>query len=292
MIRISLLILTNLLVVIILGFFLKILGLQNNINKISLFIMIIFGFIGSIISTLFSKLITLNSINGKIISKPTNEIETWVMNTILNISNKNNIKMPEVVIYKANDMNAFATGACNNNSLIGLSSGLLKYMKKNEIEAVIAHEISHISNGDMVTMGLLQGIMNSFILFFSQIITSLIYNEENIKNKKYNFLQNFQTTIFTCLEIILGSLSNIVVMGFSRYREFKADACAAKFVGKNKMIAALNRLKISSKPVKNSNLMAFYINGGNLNVLNNIFNTHPSLNDRIKALNNLKDINL
>ncbi|WMC18840.1 MAG: protease HtpX [Enterobacteriaceae bacterium PSpicST2] len=287
--RILLLTLTNLLVVVIFGFLLKLLGLKDNVNQISLFIMIIFGFAGSIISILLSKLIILNSINGKIIIKPINKNEIWIMKTILNISKKKKIKMPEVIIYKSNDINAFATGPCSNNSLIGLSSNLIKYMKKNEIEAVIAHEISHISNGDMVTMGLLQGIMNTFILFLSQIITSLICNQEKKNNQKFNFLQNIKTTIFTSLEIILGSLSNIIIMGFSRYREFRADADAAKLVGKNNMILALNRLKISYKTINNSNMITFYINGGKLNVLNNIFNSHPSLDDRIKALINFKN---
>ncbi|WMC18045.1 MAG: protease HtpX [Enterobacteriaceae bacterium PSmelAO1] len=288
MIRVSLFIAANLLIVVILGFLLKLLGLENNINIFSMFIMIMFGFIGSIISILFSKIITLNSINGKLIKHPMNKTEIWIINTIKNISKKNNIKIPDVIIYKANNINAFATGACSNNSLIGLSSSLLKYMEKNEIEAVIAHEISHITNGDMVTMGLLQGLMNTFILFFSQIITSLIYNQEEKNNHKNNFFQNTQTIIFTSLEILLGSLSNIIIMGFSRYREFRADAGAAKFVGVNNMIAALNKLKISTESIDNNNMTTFYINNNKFNIFSNIFNSHPSLDERIKALKNLK----
>ncbi|WMC20231.1 MAG: protease HtpX [Enterobacteriaceae bacterium PSpyr] len=286
MTRILLLTLTNLLVVVIFGIFLKIFGLQNNNNIIYLLIMTFFGFTGSIISILFSKLITLNSINYKLIKYPINEKEKWLIKTIINISKLNNIKTPEIVIYKSNDINAFATGSNSNNSLIGLSNSVFKYMKKNEIEAVIAHEICHISNGDMVTMGLLQGIMNTFILFFSQIISDLICNKKQ-NNKKSNFLLNIQSTIFTSLEIILGFFANIIVMSFSRYREFRADAGAAKIIGKKNMIAALNRLKISSKPLINKNLIAFYINGSKLNLFNNLLNSHPTLNDRINALINM-----
>ncbi|WMC19640.1 MAG: protease HtpX [Enterobacteriaceae bacterium PC38] len=286
MIRILLLTLTNLLVVVVFGVLLKILGLQNNNNIISLLVMIIFGFAGSIISILCSKMITLNSINYKLIKYPINDTEKWLIKTITNISKLNNIQVPEVIIYKANDINAFATGSNSNNSLIGLSNSIFKYMKKNEIEAVIAHEICHISNGDMVTMGLLQGVMNTFILFFSQTISDLICNKTK-RDQKNNFLLNIQSTIFTSLEIILGFFSNIIVMSFSRYREFRADAGAAKIVGKKNMISALNRLKISSKPLINKNLIAFYINGGKLNLFNNIFNSHPTLNDRITALINI-----
>ncbi|BFI91044.1 protease HtpX [Enterobacterales bacterium endosymbiont of Anomoneura mori] len=286
--RTILFILTNLLIVIVFGFFFKLLGLQNNINQISIFIMILFGFFGSIISLLLSKFVTLNSINGKIIKNPINRNEIWLLETISKFSKISNIKTPEIIIYNSNDINAFATGFNCNNSLIGLSSGLLKYMNYNQIKAVIAHEISHINNGDMVTMGLLQGVMNTFVLFFSQFISNLIYKKENQDNEKNIFLNIFNSFSFSFFEILFGSLANIVVMGFSRYREFRADADAIKFVGKYNMISALNRLKFSNKLNLKNNLKVFYINGKNFNILNNLFNSHPSIDERIKAIKNIK----
>ncbi|WWO99935.1 MAG: protease HtpX [Candidatus Dasytiphilus stammeri] len=286
--RIVLFMMTNLGVMLIIGVLLSISGIQSR-NVLQLLVLSgVSGIGGSLISLLMSKTMALKSINGKTILKPEDENEKWLIETISKQAKKMRIHMPQVVIYQSSDVNAFTTGPHHDNSLIAVSSSLLKDMTKDEIEAVLAHEMSHIYNGDMVTMTLLQGIANTFVFFISNILNRFLYstNRSSIPNGP-NY---FATILVSILQTLIGGISTIIIMWFSRQREFYADAGAARLAGRDKMIAALKRLKTTpSKPMPAmSSLRPFFINGGTNNVLSVLFKSHPSLEQRIKALRTLK----
>ncbi|QCI24392.1 protease HtpX [Buchnera aphidicola (Muscaphis stroyani)] len=288
MIRIILFLCTNLAVMLIFGLILSLIGVQSNSVYGLLIISSLFGFSGSFLSLIMSKWIALRSVNGKIIIHPRNETEKWIIDTVRQQSIKKGIIMPQIAIYHAIDMNAFATGARKNSALIAISTGLLENMTREEAEAVIAHEISHISNGDMITMTLIQGVVNTFVIFISrmlsQIITGLVTNnrnEEDVEEK--NPISYF--LISTFLELIFGVLASTITMWFSRHREFYADASSANLVGREKMISALNRLKISYEPQESESMIALCINGKSHSFLQ-LFASHPSLDKRIEALYN------
>ncbi|MCU4136907.1 protease HtpX [Buchnera aphidicola (Sitobion avenae)] len=290
MIRIILFLLTNLAVMLIFGLILILTGIQSN-NIYGLLIMSsLFGFSGSILSLILSKWIALRSVNGEIIIHPRNEIENWLINTVRKQSIQKGIIMPQIAIYHATDINAFATGARRNSALIAVSTGLLENMTHHEAEAVIAHEISHIANGDMITMTLVQGVVNTFVIFISrilsQIISGILSNNRNENNtdEKNPFIYFL---ISTFLELTFGVLASIITMWFSRHREFYADASSAKMVGREKMISALNRLKKSHEPQESDSMIAFCINGKS-DSLFKLFASHPSLENRIQALHNKK----
>jgi len=270
------------------GLILSLIGVQSNSVYGLLIISSLFGFSGSFLSLIMSKWIALRSVNGKIIIHPRNETEKWIIDTVRQQSIKKGIIMPQIAIYHAIDMNAFATGARKNSALIAISTGLLENMTREEAEAVIAHEISHISNGDMITMTLIQGVVNTFVIFISrmlsQIITGLVTNnrnEEDVEEK--NPISYF--LISTFLELIFGVLASTITMWFSRHREFYADASSANLVGREKMISALNRLKISYEPQESESMIALCINGKSHSFLQ-LFASHPSLDKRIEALYN------
>ncbi|XBC39026.1 MAG: protease HtpX [Buchnera aphidicola (Nurudea shiraii)] len=286
MIRIILFLLTNLAVICVFGFVLSITGIKSGSMSGLLIMSTIFGFSGSIISLLMSKWIALRSVNGQVIHFPNNETENWLINTVTSQSKKVGISTPEVAIYHASDINAFATGARRNAALIAVSTGLLDNMKKNEAEAVIAHEITHIANGDMITMTLLQGIVNTFVIFASRIVAQMVsFFLSGEKNENNYSLGNTWTYVITStiLELIFGIFASIITMWFSRHREFYADAGSAKLVGKQKMIAALEKLKLSYEPQESSSMIAFCINGKSNHFIN-LFMSHPSLEKRINAL--------
>lgn len=288
MIRIILFLLTNLSVMLIFSLILSFTGIQSN-NIYGLLIMSsLFGFSGSVLSLILSKWIALRSVNGEVIIHARNEMEDWLIKTVHQQSVKKNIKMPQIAIYHAMDINAFATGPRRNSALIAVSTGLLNNMTRSEAEAVIAHEISHISNGDMITMTLVQGVVNTFVIFISRIISQVISSvissnrdESNVETKN-TFLYFL---ISTCLELIFGVLASMITMWFSRHREFYADASSAKLVGREKMISALNRLKTSYEPQESDSMIAFCINGKSNSFLK-LFASHPSLEKRIQALYN------
>jgi len=268
------------------GTILSLTGIHTN-SIISLVIMSgLFGFSGSFISLFFSKWIALKSVGGEIIKEAINSDQFWLLKTVRYQSKKIGIKTPEIAIYNAADMNAFATGSSRNSSLIAISSGLLQHMNKEEAEAVIAHEVSHIANGDMVTMTLLQGVINTFVIFLSRIIAKIISN--TFSTNKDNFDNNSSSTIYILssmvLELTFGILASIITMWFSRYREFKADSDAAKLVGSNKMIAALRKLKTSYDPEELNSMTAFCIHGKKTESILNLFLSHPTLEKRIEAL--------
>lgn len=284
MMRIGLFLLTNLAVMLVFGIVLSILGIDAHSVTGLLIFALIFGFAGSFISLLLSKTMALKAVGGQIITQPRNAEEYWLLDTVRGLSNQLQIKMPEVAIYRAADMNAFATGARRDHSLIAVSTALLETMNKDEAEAVLAHEISHVANGDMVTMTLLQGVLNTFVIFISRMLASVVSQAMSERSRDMSQMAYF--VIVMVFEFVFGILASIIAMWFSRYREFHADAGAAKLVGKDKMIAALQRLKVSYEPQEESTIMAFCINGTKKVKFSELFMSHPSLDKRIEALRN------
>ena len=205
------------------------------------------------------------------------------MDTVARQSQLAGIPMPEVAIYHSPDVNAFATGATKSNSLVAVSTGLLNNMTETEAEAVLAHEISHIANGDMVTMALLQGVLNTFVIFLSRIIATAVASSRN-NNGEETRSSSLYFLVSMVLEMVFGVLASIIAMWFSRYREFRADAGSASLVGKEKMIMALQRLQQLHEPQNlEGSLNAFMINGKR----SELFMSHPPLEKRIEALRNL-----
>ncbi|WAT02810.1 protease HtpX [Rouxiella chamberiensis] len=286
MMRIALFLLTNLAVMVVFGLVLSLTGIRSS-SVMGLMIMAgLFGFGGAFVSLLMSKWMALRSVGGEVIEQPRNETERWLMNVVSRQSQQAGIKMPQVAIYHAPDINAFATGARRDASLVAVSTGLLQSMSQDEAEAVIAHEISHISNGDMVTMTLIQGIVNTFVIFISRILAQIASgfmsgDREGEESSNGNPLVYFAVSMV--LELVFGIVASIITMWFSRHREFHADAGSAKLVGREKMIAALQRLKTSHEPQEAGSLMAFCINGKN-KTFSELFMSHPPLDKRIEAL--------
>lgn len=244
---------------------------------------LIFGMGGSFISLLMSKWIAKNSTGARVIDHPENEMENWLVTTVSKQAKAAGIGMPEVAVYDAQEINAFATGANRNNALVAVSAGLLRVMNRDEAEAVLAHEVSHIANGDMVTLTLIQGILNALVIVLARVIGGLVDNmlsssgnEEDRSSK--GGLGYFIIVMIT--EMVLGLLASVVVMWFSRMREFRADSGASSLVGREKMIAALEKLSLSSQ---SSNLprevAAFGIVGAG-----KLLSSHPPLEERIAAL--------
>lgn len=287
MMRIALFLLVNLAVMVVFGVVLSLTGIQSSSAVGLMIIAGLFGFGGSFISLLVSKFIALRSVGGELIEQSRNETEHWLLNTVSRQAQQANISVPQVAIYHAPDINAFATGAKRDASLVAVSTGLLQNMSRDEAEAVIAHEISHIANGDMVTMTLVQGVVNTFVIFVSRILAQLAAGfmssgRDEGENCNGNPLVYFAVSM--ALELMFGALASIITLWFSRYREFHADAGSARLVGREKMIAALQRLKTSCEPQEASSIMAFCINGRNNKSFSELFMSHPPLDKRIKAL--------
>ncbi|WP_432453183.1 MULTISPECIES: protease HtpX [unclassified Agarivorans] len=285
--RILLFLATNLAVVLILGIVMNIvfsaLGISTRSVGGLLVMAAIFGFGGSIISLLMSKWMAKRSTGAQVIGAPRNETEAWLINTVARQAKAAGIGMPEVAIYHAPDMNAFATGAKRNAALVAVSSGLLENMSRDEVEAVLAHEISHVANGDMVTLTLIQGVVNTFVIFLARIIANVISSTMSNNNQNGQGLGMFayMATVFV-LEMVFGILASVIVMWFSRQREYRADEGSAKLVGKQKMIRALQRLGGSREPEMEGSLMAFGINGKRS--MSELLLSHPPLEKRIAAL--------
>ena len=285
MMRIALFLLTNLAVMFVFGIILSLTGIQGRSVQGLMIMAGLFGFGGAFVSLLMSKWMALRSVGGQVIENPTSEVERWLLDTVRRQSEQVGIKMPQVAIYDAPDINAFATGARRDASLVAVSTGLLASMSRDEAEAVIAHEISHVANGDMVTMTLLQGVVNTFVIFISRIIAQFVANFISSDEESENSNGNpwVYMGVSMVLEIVFGILASIITMWFSRYREFHAAAGSAKLVGREKMIAALQRLKTSYEPQEESSMMAFCINGRNKS-FSELFLSHPPLDKRIEAL--------
>lgn len=286
MMRIALFLLTNLAVMLVFGLVLSLTGIQSSSVQGLMIMAGLFGFGGAFVSLLMSKWMALRSVGGEVIEQPRNETERWLLDTVSRQSQQAGIAMPQVAIYQAPDINAFATGARRDASLVAVSTGLLQNMSRDEAEAVIAHEISHVANGDMVTMTLIQGIVNTFVIFISRLIAQvaagfLSGDRDNEGSSSGNPMVYFAVSMV--LELVFGILASIITMWFSRHREFHADAGSARLVGREKMIAALQRLKTSYEPQEAGTLMAFCINGKSKS-FSELFMSHPPLDKRIEAL--------
>ena len=287
--RIFLFILTNLAVLLVINFTLRLLGVDRvldqsgGINFSALMVMsAVIGFSGSIISLLMSKWMAKMSVGARVIENPQDPTERWLVETVRHHAQAAGIGMPEVAIYDAPDVNAFATGWNRNDALVAVSTGLLHSMSRDEAEAVLGHEISHVANGDMVTLALIQGVVNTFVVFFAKIIGILV-DRVLLKNDPRNGPGIGAFVAEIAAQIVLGILASIIVMWFSRQREFRADAGGANLAGRQKMIAALERLKMNHEQAampQNMAAMAISSQGG----FSRLFMTHPPLDERIEAL--------
>ncbi|MBX9913285.1 MAG: protease HtpX [Pseudomonadaceae bacterium] len=284
--RIFLFLATNLAVLLIASFTLWLLEVDRftgqNYGDLLVFCAI-FGFAGSLVSLLISKWMAKMSTGTQIITQPRTRHEQWLMQTVEELSRAAGIKMPEVGIFPAHESNAFATGWNKNDALVAVSQGLLERFSPDEVRAVLAHEIGHVANGDMVTLALIQGVVNTFVMFFARIFGNFV-DKVILKNEDGPGIGYFVATIFA--ELVLGILASVIVMWFSRKREFKADEAGANLAGTGAMIAALQRLRAEQEmPVTMpSSLTAFGINGGLKHGLAGLLMTHPPLDDRIEAL--------
>lgn len=286
MMRIALFLATNFAVMLVLGVILSVTGIAGNSTGGILIMSLLFGFAGSLISLFLSKTMALRSVGAEIIKAPRNNAEQWLMETVRRQAQQAGIPTPDVAIYHSQDVNAFATGATKSNSLVAVSTGLLNAMTEEEAEAVVAHEVAHIANGDMVTMTLLQGVLNTFVIFLSRMIATVVSSTRNSNgSESQNHAIYFLVSMV--LEVVFGVLATIIAMWFSRYREFKADAGSASLVGKHKMIAALERLQKLHEPQElQGSLSAFMINGKR----SALFMSHPPLEKRIAALKSLSSL--
>lgn len=247
---------------------------------------VVFGFGGAFISLLMSKWMAKRSTGAEVITSPSNSTEKWLVDTVARHAKIAGIGMPEVAIFHSPEMNAFATGANKNNALVAVSSGLLDHMTQEEAEAVIGHEISHVANGDMVTLTLIQGVVNTFVIFLARVIAGIIDNATRGNNSNGSGLGGFAYFgIVFVLEMLFGVLASMVVAWFSRKREFIADSGGATLAGKEAMISALERLKQSQESRLEGTILAFGINSKSKFL--SLLASHPPLDDRIAALKKL-----
>jgi heat shock protein HtpX len=240
------------------------------------------GFGGALISLALSKWTAKRMMGVQVITAPQSDVERWLVGTVGRLANQARIGMPEVGIFDADDMNAFATGARRNAALVAVSSGLLRSMSRSQVEAVLGHEITHVANGDMVTLALLQGVLNTFVIFLARIIGSLIDRTLLKNDREESGIGFFLTTMVA--QIVLGILASMIVSWYSRRREFRADRGGADLAGTGSMIAALQALKQSHGESMPPQMQAFAINAGSTSGFMRLFMTHPPLDERIAAL--------
>lgn len=292
MLRIGLFLLTNLAVVIVAGIVLNLLGVGHyldatgGLNLQSLLIFCaVFGFAGSFISLLLSKFMAKRSMQVQLIEQPRNADEQWLVSTVQELAQQAGIKTPEIGVFPAQEANAFATGWNRNAALVAVSLGLLQRFERDEVRAVLAHEIGHVANGDMITLTLIQGVVNTFIMFFARIIGHTV-DRVILKNERGHGIGFMVTTIVA--ELALGFLASMIVMAFSRHREFRADAAGARFAGRGAMVRALQRLQAETgrgadTPLTDG-MRAFGISGGLKHKFGRLFASHPPLQERIQTL--------
>jgi heat shock protein HtpX len=287
--RIMLFIVTNLAILFILNITMRLLGIESildqqgvnlNLNALLVFAAVI-GFSGSLISLAISKWSAKRMTGAEVITQPRNASEQWLLTTVRHQAQRAGIGMPEVAIYDAPDVNAFATGWNRNNALVAVSTGLLQSMSQDEAEAVLGHEITHVANGDMITLALIQGVVNTFVIFLSRVIGHVV-DRVVFKTERGHGPAFWITAIVA--ELVLGVLASMIVMWFSRQREFRADAGGASLAGRGKMIAALQGLQRSHGQPLPDQLAAFGIAGGIGSGLKRLFMTHPPLEERIARL--------
>jgi heat shock protein HtpX len=291
--RIGLFLATNIAILALFTLVFQTLGLEQYLaaqgvytNLTSLLIMCaMFGFGGSILSLLISKWMAKRSSGTQIIETPSTPEERWLMETVGDLAKKADIEMPEVGIFPAQQSNAFATGWNKNNALVAVSAGLLHRFDKEEVRAVLAHEIGHVANGDMITLTLIQGVLNTFVMFFARIIGSVI-DRVVLKNERGHGIGYF--VIVMILQVVLGIFASMIVMRFSRWREFRADYAGAQLAGRGAMIGALQKLQAETQAqVPNQmpdTLTAFGISSGWKQHASRLFMSHPPLEERIEAL--------
>ena len=288
--RIFYFLITNLAIVFVLNITMRLLGIDPYLARYGqdltglLIYAALFGMIGSFISLAMSKSMAKRFSGARVIETPQNAQEAWLVSLVQRQSESAGIGTPEVAIFDSPEVNAFATGMNRNNALVAVSSGLLDVMTQDEAEAVVGHEVSHVANGDMITLALIQGIINTFVIFLSRVIGQFV-DKAIFKNERGHGIGFWVTTIVA--ELVLGILASTIVMYFSRKREFRADEGGAKLAGKEKMIAALQRLQAQHEPaVLPDQLAAFGISGVNSLGLKKLFSSHPPLDERIEALRN------
>lgn len=290
--RTFLFVLTNIAILVVLSIAVRILGLdrylsEQGVDYVSLLVFAaIFGMGGAFLSLAMSKWSAKRMVGAKVIERPSNATEQWVWDTVARQAQAAGIGMPEVAIYEAPEVNAFATGMNKNAALVAVSTGLLHKMDRDEAEAVLAHEVSHVANGDMVTLALIQGVLNTFVIFLSRAIGHLI--DRVVFKTERGYGPGFMV-VSIIAQLVLGVLASIIVMWFSRQREFRADSGSATLAGRQKMIAALRRLQqqqgASTLPEK---ITTFGISGPVGGGLKRLFMTHPPLKERIAALENAR----
>jgi len=293
MMRILLFLATNVAVMIVISILFNILGLGNYLNAQGtgidlgalLMMSAVIGITGSVISLAMSKTMAKSSMGVQVIAQPQNQTEKWLVDVVTKQAQKAGIGMPEVGIFQAPVANAFATGMNRNNALVAVSTGLLQSMTPDEVEAVVGHEITHVANGDMVTMALMQGVLNTFVYFFATIIGHVVDRALSGNNERSGVGMGYYL-VQMIAQIALGFLASMLVCWFSRYREFHADAGGANLAGREKMIGALRALQRGHEAEElPGQFAAFGINGGGIQKL---FMTHPPLEERIAALQNSK----
>lgn len=286
--RVIYFLITNVAILMVLSIVLKIIGIEPyltayDLNYESLLVFAaVFGMGGAFISLALSKWSAKRLTGAHVISTPSNEAERWLVRTVSDLASKAGIGTPEVAVYPADDMNAFATGMKRDNALVAVSSGMLRRMEREKIRAVLAHEVAHVKNGDMVTLALIQGVVNTFVIFFARVIGYTV-DRVILRNERGHGIGFWVTTIVA--EICLAILASIIVFWFSRKREYRADGGAADLVGKKPMIDALESLKVSiQQPHLPDQMAAFGISGARKTGLKALFATHPDLDDRIQTL--------
>jgi len=283
--RVFLFLATNFAVLILLSIVMSILGVNPQQFSGLLVMATVFGFGGSLISLMTSKWIAKRSTGAHVIDQPRNESEQWLVATVRRQAEAAGIKMPEVAIYDAPEINAFATGPSRNNSLVAVSTGLLRAMNRDEAEAVLGHEVSHVANGDMVTMALIQGVLNTFVIVLARVVGRVIDSYLSGNREGGPGLGYF--AIVFVLDMVFGLFASMIAMWFSRHREFRADAGGARLAGRQKMIAALQRLSMTyGESTLPKTVQAFGISGAVGHGLRRLFLSHPPLEERIHALQN------
>ena len=293
--RILLFLAVNMAVILVLSIVLGLLGIGSILDeqgtgldyRALLIFAAVIGFGGSLISLAISKWTAKIATGAKVITRPSNETETWLLSIVKKQAEEVGVGMPEVAIFNSPAPNAFATGMNRNNALVAVSTGLLQAMNKDEIEAVLGHEMSHVASGDMITLTLIQGVLNTFVIFLSRVVGFFV-DRVILKNDKGLGIGFYLTTLVT--QILFGILASIIVLWFSRQREFKADQGGGNLAGREKMIAALEKLQHSSGKPLPEQISAFGINGKQEKKasIKTLFMSHPPLEERIAALKNTK----
>ncbi len=291
--RIFLLIATNVAIMVVLSIVVSVLGLDRYLTREGLNLQAllafsaILGFGGAFISLLISKWMAKRAMGVRVIDQPRTEAEQWLVNTVRSQAQQAGIGMPEVGIFDSPEPNAFATGANKNSALVAVSTGLLNNMRRNEVEAVLGHEVSHVANGDMVTLTLIQGVMNTFVFFLARVI-GFVVDRVLLKNERDGVGIGYIATVIVA-QLVLGILAGMVVAWFSRQREFRADAGGAHLAGTNSMVGALEALRrVHSPTALPEKMQAFGIRSGPPQGWQKLFMSHPPLEERIAALNNAR----